>query len=44
MEVGGGGWPNVELSACWHWARRALTRVDSGTRLVSETVVMSACH
>ena len=32
------------LSAALHWAWRAATRVVSGTRLLSDTVVISACH
>jgi len=42
MDDGGGGvWPNTELSASTHCALRADSRVVSGTRLLSEMVVMS---
>jgi hypothetical protein len=44
MEDGGGGWLNGALSADPHWAWSAVTSVDSGTLLLSETVVISACH
>ena len=44
IDDGGGVWPKTVLSAAWHCSFRAPTSVDSGTRLLSETVVMSACH
>jgi hypothetical protein len=33
-----------ELAAAPHWASKAGTSVVSGTRLLSDTVVINACH
>jgi hypothetical protein len=50
MEAGGGtgevgaGWKGLDWSATPHWSVSAPTRWDSETRLLSDTVVMSACH
>ena len=44
MDDGGAGSPKLELSADWHSAVRAVTSVFSGTRLISDREVISACH
>ncbi len=44
VDEDGGGWLNTELSALWHWARNDGTSTDSGTRLISDSVVTNASH